>query len=81
MIWGCKPNTGVASNTAMVSEIVDRLLTCYDQFTMLLAFPDCLRDLEGRDANFEVVTSQTIQPLMLVYSHKVATTTIGVIFL
>ena len=80
MIWGCKPNTGVASNTAMISEIVERLFT-YDRFTMLLAFPDCLRDLEGRDANYEVVTSQTIQPLMLVYSHKVTTTTIGVVFL
>ena len=57
MIWGCKPNTAVAGNTAMVSEIVERFLTCYDQFTMLLAFPDCLRDLEGCDANFELVKS------------------------
>ena len=57
MIWGCKPNIGIASNSTMVSEIVDRFLTCYDQFTMELAFPDCLRDLEGFDADFEVVTS------------------------
>ena len=57
MIWGCKPNTGVDSNTAMVSEIVDRLLNCYNRFTMELAFPECLRDLEGDDADFEVVTS------------------------
>ena len=81
MIWGCKPNTGVAANSKMVSEICKRFLTYYNRFTMELAFPECLRDLEGEDASFEVVTSQTILPLVLIYSHRVATKTIAVIFL
>ena len=35
----------------------------------------------GKDANFEMVTSNAIQPILLSYEHNVATHTIAYIFI
>ena len=34
----------------------------------------------GNDANFEMVLSNTLQPLRLIYEHNVVTRSIGVVF-
>ena len=41
---------------------------------------ECFDDLKGSDANFEMVASNTIQPLRLMYKHNIATKTVAKIF-
>ena len=47
---------------------------------MKIDIPSCFEHLKGEDANFEMVTSNSIQPLNLVYHHNLVTWSIAYIF-
>ena len=53
----------------------------YNKETFTVDFPSCFDGLKGDDANFEMVASNTIQPLRLPYSFNVVTKSEAVIFL
>ena len=47
---------------------------------MRIVLPDGFEHLKGKDANFEMVTSNTIQPVQLNFRDKVVTSSIAYIF-
>ena len=65
----------------MVKDITDLLETDYDKDHLVIRIPDALDHLKGKDAKFEMVKSNSLQPLSLIYSHNIVTRTIGLIFI
>ena len=65
----------------MVSDIVEMMETTFDKETMSLRIPQAFEQLRGMDANFETVSSNTLQPLNMIHSHNVVTRTIVYIFI
>ena len=70
MFFGCRPALGVLADTTMVKDVVDILLVRYNRRTFAVQFPNCFDDLKGNDANFEMVASNTLQPLLLEYTYN-----------
>ena len=79
-IWGCRPQTGVAAKTEMVNDIIGVLMKKRNRDTLTIELPKSLEQLKGKDANFEMVTSNTIQPILLSYKHNFVTESIAYIF-
>ena len=52
----------------------------FNKDTLCVHIPACFDQLRGKDANFEMVTSNTIQPLNLLYQHKIVEQSIAYIF-
>ena len=59
-IWGCRPQTGVSAKTEMVNDIVGVLTKKRDRDTNTVELPSALDQLKGKDADFEMVCSNTI---------------------
>ena len=59
-LWGCRPQAGVAAKTKMVNDIIAVLLKKRSRDTLTIELPKALDHLKGKDANFEMVTSNTI---------------------
>ena len=71
LVFGCSPEMGVLAKTTMIKDVANILLKRYERTTFSVQIPECFEDLKGKDANFEVVTSGTLQPLRLIYSHNI----------
>ena len=71
---------GVLAKTTMIKDVSDVLENEYEKKTLSISFPTCFDDLKGNDASFELVSSNTMQPLRLVRAHNIVTKSIGVIF-
>ena len=80
-IWGCRPSSGVDAETVMVAELAQMLGTKCNRDNMTIELPFAFQNMVGQDANFEMVTSNTIQPILLHYQHNVASHTIAYIFI
>ena len=63
----------------MIMDAVKVMLD-FDKKTFSVLFPYCFDDLKGADANFEMVSSNTMQPVRLIYSYNIASTKIAHIF-
>ena len=61
IMFGCKVGDGIAAKTNMVNEIAHIFCTRYDKTTLILVIPDVFDDLQSKDANFEMVVSNTLQ--------------------
>ena len=59
-LYGCSPNMGVLAKTTMIKDIVDVFLNRFDRSTFSVLVPDIFDDLKGKDANFEMVASNTL---------------------
>ena len=59
-VWGCRPSDQVGAETVMVRDIVKMLTKNFDHDTLTVQLPDSFEQLKGEDANFEMVTSNTI---------------------
>ena len=59
-VFGCSPNMGVIASTTMIKDVAEILTEKYSRDTFSIEFPDCLNDLKGNDASFEMVTSNTL---------------------
>ena len=51
-----------------------------DRDTMTIELPYAFQNMVGRDANYEMVTSNTIQPILLSYQHNMVSHSIAYIF-
>ena len=80
MLFGCAPGMGVLAKTQMVKEIADTMLEKYELVNLSLTFPQAFEDLYSGDANFEMATSNTIQPMRIFYRYNVVTISQAVIF-
>ena len=64
----------------MAMEIAAIFEHQYEKDFLTLLIPTCFEDLESKDANLEMMVSNTIQPMRLPYVSNVVTHTIGIIF-
>ena len=80
LMYGCKPQKAVAAETTMVSDVTNTLLNRFDRNTLTLRIPAAFEHLKGKDANFEMVTSNTLQPLNINYHHNIITQSVAYIF-
>ena len=51
---------GVIASTTMINDVAEIFKEKYSRDTFSIEFPDCLNDLKGKDASFEMVTSNTL---------------------
>ena len=51
---------GVIASTTMIKDVAEILTEKYSRDTFSIQFPDCVEDLKGKDASFEMVTSNTL---------------------
>ena len=65
----------------MVSEIAFVMRDRFERENLSLLIPQAFDQLKSEDANFEMVTSNLLQPLTLFYADKIITHSHGVIFL
>jgi len=80
LCFGCKPSQGVLAKTQMVPDVCKILLEEYDRTTFCVQFTSCFDDLKGSDANFEMVASNTLQPVKMFWSHNIVASSAAVIF-
>ena len=55
----------------MIKDIIGTLIYKYDRSNLTIQLPDAFQYLKGQDSNFEMVTSNTIQPVKLFYEHNI----------
>ena len=60
LCFGCKPSGGVLAQTKMIMDVVKILLEDFSRETFTVQFIDCFDDLKSSDANFEMVSSNTL---------------------
>ena len=63
----------------MFAEISEALLKGLDG-DMTCTFPDFIKDIRGKDANYEFASSSTLPPLRLEYTYNIVTETRGLVF-
>ena len=80
LMYGCKPSKAVLAETTMVADITNTLENRFDRNTLSLKIPAAFEHLKGNDANFEMVTSNTLQPLNLHFHHNIITKSLAYIF-
>ena len=64
----------------MVKEISQTMLQNFEFTNYWLLFPKVFDDLHSADANFEMASSNTIQPMKIFYIFNIVTHQIAVIF-
>ena len=64
----------------MVPEIVYTFENNYNKDDLTLKIPEIFQEISTKDARMELVTSNTLCPLKLFFSHNLVTKTIAYIF-
>ena len=67
LLFGCKPSLGVARDTFMIRDLLKTLIERLDHSSLSIEFPDVLDSMQGEDASFEMVTSNTIKRMKMFY--------------
>ena len=60
LLWGCRPTLAVLANTQMINNVIDEIGGKIDPAMLTVELPRDLEHLIGEDAQFEMVTSNTI---------------------
>ena len=71
LVFGCPPGIGVAADTQMIFDVQQALIHKFNKETLTLEFPNICDHLQGKDANFEMITSNSTKVLRLTYHHNV----------
>ena len=61
LIWGCRPAKGVIADTKMCHDLRKLFTYSFDRRTLKLEIPKAFDQLKATDAEFEMVTSNTLQ--------------------
>ena len=80
LIFGSKPGKLTSAETKMAFEIAYTMCHDYDKGNITIQIPQLFDFFKGQDANLEIVTSPTLQPLRLMYSYNKVTRKIAHIF-
>lgn len=80
LFFGCMPGLVVDAQTKMIKDVVEILKKRYSKTDFFVQFPDCFSDIIGQDVNFEMVASNTLQPVNFLYCHNIVTHSIAAIF-
>ena len=60
LLWGCRSTHTVLANTKMIQDIIDELGGKIDPEMLSIQLPRDLEHLIGEDAQFEMLTSNTL---------------------
>ena len=74
-VYGCQPAVGVAADTKMFEDFGQALYNGLRDEDMTCIFPDAIKSIVARDANFEFSTSVFLPPLHLSWSYNVSAET------
>ena len=84
LVFGNQPALTIKAESEMVSELAYAFENKFDNDDLTLRFPDVFKEITSRDNNekMELVVSNTLQPLNLIFSDKLVTkaNTIAYIF-
>ena len=69
------------ADTNMINDAADAFANHYDRDTLSAVFPYILEDLKGKDANFEMISSNTLQQVRLIYEYNFRTHSIATVFI
>ena len=69
------------AETTMVQEIVYTFENHYDKNSLTLRLPTVFAQMTNKDANIELVTSNTLQPMKMIFSHNIITHSKAFIFI
>ena len=64
----------------MVNDVTDAMKHLFDKKKLVLEIPIVFENLKGRDANFEMTSSSTLQKLELPYRNNIASQSKGIVF-
>ena len=64
----------------MISDAKEALESRFNKKNLKLQIPQAFEHLKGKDVNFEMITSSSMQQLELQYQHNIAVKTHAVIF-
>ena len=71
---------GVLSRTQMVADITRRMLQRVNKTDCSLSLAEVFESLQGKDCDFEQVSSNILQPLKLYYTHNIAKKSLAIVF-
>ena len=80
MVFGCPPALGVNAKTKMIQDVRDALITRFNKMNLTCDIPQVFEHLKGKDVNFEMITSNTMQNLQLQYRHNIVAKSRAIIF-
>ena len=78
-MWGCRPSHQVLANTQMVQDLILFLQSQLDRSSLTVQLPQAFEHLKGADANFEMVTSNSIQSIRLFYQHNFVSESVALV--
>ena len=64
----------------MIGDVVRIFKNNFENDSLSIVFPRILDDLKGQDANFEMIQSNTLQQIKLIYNDNIVTHSIAAIF-
>ena len=70
LLFGCKPSNGISAKSKMMEDFCRALEQSYDS-NMICKLSDVLDSLIATDVNFEIISSQTAKPLLMIYDHNI----------
>ena len=73
LVFGTPPRGTVDANTTMVQEIVKAFENNYDKNNLTLSLPQVFKQITSKDSKLELVTTNTLCPINLTYSHNFVT--------
>ena len=60
LVFGCPPAVGVKAKTEMIYDLANAMEQGYNKDKFSLIIPDVFERLEGNDAAFEMIQSNTL---------------------
>ena len=80
LIFGAMPTRIVKAETKMVQDIATTFENNINKDNLTLPLPHIFGEVNSKDAKIELVTSNNLCPINLVYSHNNVTNSIACIF-
>ena len=80
LAFGVRPGVGVRADTDMVFAFIKTIVDNIDMCKFTVELPACWDSINTKDANFEIIQSNTFHSLKLHYFHNIVTQTLGIVF-
>ena len=74
------PDSSVELDSKIVQEVANILINSFEKTSFVLQVPDCFDDLNVRNEYYKIVSPRKLQPLRLIYSYNVVTSSVAAIF-
>ena len=65
LVVGTSPGAGVKADTKLIRDVLRSFKELHDKMTLTIQFPEVLEQLQGSDAQIEIITSSMLKPLRM----------------